>query len=229
MTAMSASRRLYVALAASATLHVLVVALAWRILPMAPTYTSPVVFPITLVGAPGDRGGEGPGAAAELAAPAPPAAAPAPAPSPRRPARHATRRAPPAASPTEPAIGHGADGNGIGSTGAGGGGETGAGSGGGGGAGDGLVAYGTNPAPPYPLVARRLGMEGVVLLEVWITPEGRAGAVRVVQSSGHAPLDDAALRTVRETWRFVPATRDGRPVESRVTVPIRFRLTDDRG
>jgi protein TonB len=70
-----------------------------------------------------------------------------------------------------------------------------------------------------------MGMEGVVLLEVLVAPDGRAADVRLVRSSGHAPLDDSAVRTVRERWRFVPARRAGAAVESRVTVPIRFRLT----
>lgn len=92
--------------------------------------------------------------------------------------------------------------------------------------GEARVAYGANPLPPYPLVARRLGMEGVVLLEVIVAPDGRATDVRVLRSSGHVPLDESATRTVRAAWRFIPGVHDGRPVESRVTVPIRFRLTD---
>ena len=91
------------------------------------------------------------------------------------------------------------------------------------------VAYGTNPLPPYPLVARRLGKEGVVLLAVVVAPDGRAADVRVLRSSGFAPLDDSAVTTVRERWRFIPARRDGAPIESRVTVPIRFRLAGEAG
>src|SRR5437763_770559 len=83
--------------------------------------------------------------------------------------------------------------------------------------------------PPYPLVARRLGKEGVVLLAVGVAPDGRAADVRVLRSSGFAPLDDSAVTTVRERWRFIPARRDGAPIESRVTVPIRFRLAGEAG
>lgn len=105
--------------------------------------------------------------------------------------------------------------------------------GGGGGPGDGSggdgsggarVAYGANPLPTYPLVARRLGKEGVVLLEVLVAADGSAADVRVVESSGFAPLDESAVATVRSRWRFVPARRAGVPIASRVTVPIRFRL-----
>jgi protein TonB len=69
-------------------------------------------------------------------------------------------------------------------------------------------------------------MEGVVLLEVVVADDGHARQVRVLRSSGHEPLDDSAVSTVRARWRFIPATRAGQPVEGRVTVPIRFKLTD---
>jgi protein TonB len=68
-------------------------------------------------------------------------------------------------------------------------------------------------------------MEGVVLLDVLVAPDGRAAEVRLARSSGHPQLDDSAVRTVRERWRFIPARRAGAAVESRVTVPIRFRLS----
>jgi protein TonB len=106
-----------------------------------------------------------------------------------------------------------------------GGGSGGQGDGSGGdGSGGARVAYGANPLPPYPLVARRLGKEGVVVLEVMVASDGSPSEVRVVETSGFAPLDQSAVATVQTRWRFVPARRDGVPVASRVTVPIRFRL-----
>jgi protein TonB len=68
-----------------------------------------------------------------------------------------------------------------------------------------------------------------VLLEVLVAADGRAAEVRLLRSSGFAPLDDSATRTVRERWRFIPARRGDTPVASRVTVPIRFRLDDAGG
>ena len=130
-----------------------------------------------------------------------------------------------AVEPPAPAAGDGAGGGSAGplagnGTGAGGDGTGGDGSGGA------RVAYGSNPLPPYPLVARRLGKEGVVLLDVLVAPDGHAADVRIARSSGFAALDDSALTTVRDHWRFIPARHDGEPVASRVTVPIRFRLEE---
>jgi len=107
-----------------------------------------------------------------------------------------------------------------------GGAGTGDGSGGDGSDGTARPAYGSNPKPPYPLAARRLGVEGVVTLEVLVRPDGSPAEVRVQHSSGSPLLDESALDTVRTRWRFLPARRGNVPVESRVTFPVRFRLSE---
>lgn len=86
--------------------------------------------------------------------------------------------------------------------------------------------YGVNPKPPYPLIARRMGTQGVVLLRVHVRVDGTVAEVQIAQSSGSKLLDDSALQTVRDSWRFVPARLDGVAVESWVEVPIRFVLED---
>jgi protein TonB len=83
--------------------------------------------------------------------------------------------------------------------------------------------YLNNPRPPYPMVARRMGYHGKVVLDVEVLAEGRAGDVQVHQSSGFAILDNAALQTVK-TWRFTPAKRFGQAVTKRFLVPIKFSL-----
>lgn len=86
--------------------------------------------------------------------------------------------------------------------------------------------YNVNPKPLYPLIARRLGAQGVVLLRVQVREDGSVATVELARSSGFALLDDSAARTVRESWRFLPARVDGAPVASWVEVPIRFVLED---
>lgn len=87
------------------------------------------------------------------------------------------------------------------------------------------AAYLRNPAPDYPPQSRRLEEEGMVKLKVRVNQEGRAIAVEVAQSSGFRRLDTAAVEAVRN-WRFVPARRDGQPLEATVIVPVRFTLND---
>ena len=85
------------------------------------------------------------------------------------------------------------------------------------------AAYLRNPAPRYPASARRAGTQGTVTLRVQVTREGLAARVDVEKSSGSLHLDAAALEAVK-AWRFVPARQGAEPVESRVLVPIVFRL-----
>jgi protein TonB len=80
-----------------------------------------------------------------------------------------------------------------------------------------------NRPPPYPAGAAFLGEQGSVVVLIHVSPAGLPDDVDVVQSSGHPLLDDAALRAVR-TWRFVPAVKDGRAVESAVPMTFRFSL-----
>jgi protein TonB len=78
--------------------------------------------------------------------------------------------------------------------------------------------------PPYPKIAQRRGWEGTVLLEVDVSENGRPRSVKVIGSSGRQLLDQAALRDV-QSWLFNPATRDGKAVDSTMTVTFKFKLT----
>jgi protein TonB len=82
-----------------------------------------------------------------------------------------------------------------------------------------------NSAPDYPESARRRGLEGRAVIEVTVSAEGVPTAVRIAESSGHRTLDEAAAEAVWK-WRFAPARRGDRPIESTQTIPFRFRLTD---
>lgn len=85
--------------------------------------------------------------------------------------------------------------------------------------------YRKNPEPPYPLPARRRHEQGLVLLIVQVTAQGRAAKVDLKHSSGFPLLDAAALNAVRD-WEFQPARVGSLPVESKIEVPVRFKLTE---
>ncbi len=80
-----------------------------------------------------------------------------------------------------------------------------------------------NPAPGYPIVARRNGEQGTVTIKVLVARDGTPANVSVDKTSGYARLDNAALETVR-LWRFAPARQGAQPMEAWVLVPIVFRL-----
>jgi protein TonB len=83
--------------------------------------------------------------------------------------------------------------------------------------------YLNNPPPEYPRVSRRLREEGVVMLRVYVLPNGLPEVVELKASSGSSRLDESALAAVRQ-WKFVPAQAAGRAVGAWVIVPIEFSL-----
>lgn len=86
-----------------------------------------------------------------------------------------------------------------------------------------VPAYKENPEPAYPKRARKRGIEGSVLLDVFVGREGTVKEIRLSESSGYSVLDRAATEAVKK-WIFTPGMRGGEAVEMWVKVPIRFRL-----
>jgi protein TonB len=80
-----------------------------------------------------------------------------------------------------------------------------------------------NREPIYPDEAVRRGQQGIVVLLIQVSPEGLPSAVDVARSSGFNLLDRAAREAV-QTWRFVPAVRDGQPVPSNMSLRVNFQL-----
>lgn len=80
--------------------------------------------------------------------------------------------------------------------------------------------------PEYPPTSRRLGEAGTVTLEILVLENGRIGDARVAKSSGFPRLDEAAVREVKRSWRLVPGTEGGKPVQMWHQINVTFRLTD---
>ena len=80
----------------------------------------------------------------------------------------------------------------------------------------------SKPNPAYPDEARKLGIEGEVLVEVIFQASGQVQTVRVVKGLGHG-LDEAALRAA-EQIRFKPASQEGHAVDFPAIAHIVFQL-----
>ena len=78
--------------------------------------------------------------------------------------------------------------------------------------------------PEYPEQARQQQIQGAVVLETRINPDGIVGDLKVV--SGHPLLADAAMAAVKQ-WRFRPHSVNGRQVEMQTRVTIKFTLPAD--
>lgn len=81
----------------------------------------------------------------------------------------------------------------------------------------------TRPVEPvYPYNMRLAGLEGAVLVDYIVGPDGRVVAAMVAQSNNpwfERPAIDAVLQ-----WKFVPGKKAGRPVFTRVQQLVTFHL-----
>lgn len=80
--------------------------------------------------------------------------------------------------------------------------------------------------PEYPLAASRLGEEGSTGLELYITPDGRVGEVKVYSPSGSPRLDEAAVRHAKRNWSFSACTEEGKAVGCWFKTKLTWRLED---
>ncbi len=78
--------------------------------------------------------------------------------------------------------------------------------------------------PQYTAQAMRAKIQGEVLLECIVGPDGQVGNIRVVRSLDSSfGLDQEAIKAARQ-WRFAPGTKQGQPVAVLVTIAIAFTL-----
>jgi len=78
-------------------------------------------------------------------------------------------------------------------------------------------------APVYPIDAERQGIEGWVDLEFLVKADGSVHEPIIRNAQPAGVFDQAAIRAV-QSWRFKPVMREGRPVEQRANVRMRFSL-----
>jgi periplasmic protein TonB len=88
----------------------------------------------------------------------------------------------------------------------------------------GKVAYAPDTADYYPAQSRRNNEEGRAMVHICVDERGRVASAAVDGSSGHALLDDAAVRLAK-AYKFKPATQDGHPVQWCTGLPVKFVLT----
>lgn len=77
-------------------------------------------------------------------------------------------------------------------------------------------------SPTYSDLAQSAGVQGDVLILVTVDITGSARDPVVLSPLGYG-LDENALRCIAQ-WRFLPAHRNGRPINCRATIAISFRI-----
>jgi protein TonB len=76
--------------------------------------------------------------------------------------------------------------------------------------------------PGYPDIARQARVQGVVILECTISPQGKVTDVKVLR--GIPLLDQAAIDAVKQ-WVYTPTLLNGVPVPVIMTVTVNFKLS----
>jgi periplasmic protein TonB len=76
--------------------------------------------------------------------------------------------------------------------------------------------------PAYPPLARAAHVEGIVIIEATISPDGRVQEARILRSANPL-LNAAALDAVRQ-WEYTPTLLNRIPVAIVMTVTVDFRL-----
>ena len=87
----------------------------------------------------------------------------------------------------------------------------------------GNIIFDRQPKPRYPMVSRKLGEEGTVLVKGCIEENGSIRNVEIINGSGHARLDAEAIETVRR-WTFSGGDQKSKKIISCYRIPIQFVL-----
>ena len=77
--------------------------------------------------------------------------------------------------------------------------------------------------PVYPEIAQEAGIEGTVVVQVFIDKKGRVQDTVILKGIPNTGLDEAAISAIRKT-RFRPAKQRERPVGVWISIPVNFRL-----
>jgi periplasmic protein TonB len=77
--------------------------------------------------------------------------------------------------------------------------------------------------PQYPAIMAAREIEGSVRVKILIGSNGRVRQAIIMQASDPA-FGHATVKQALRAWRFIPATRDGAPVEEWQTLSVRFDM-----
>ncbi len=75
----------------------------------------------------------------------------------------------------------------------------------------------------YPQKAEMKGKEGRVIVKFVVDKKGKITQVEAIRGENEA-LKKEAVRVVKKMPRWTPAQKDGKPVRSRLNLPVMFRL-----
>ena len=78
----------------------------------------------------------------------------------------------------------------------------------------------------YPAEARRMGIEGTVILVFVVGTDGSLSDVEILRGIGGG-ADEESIRVVQNSPNWEAGTQGGRAVKTRMRLPIRFKLANE--
>ncbi len=75
----------------------------------------------------------------------------------------------------------------------------------------------------YPESAKKAWHTGTVTVSFTINREGEVVDAKILRGTGHADLDNEALRVIQSSPKWTPAMQDGKPVPVTFTFPVIFQ------
>ena len=80
----------------------------------------------------------------------------------------------------------------------------------------------------YPKIAKENGIYGRVICQFIVEKDGSISDVKAAKSSGEISLDREAIRVIKMMPKWKPGKQRNEPVRARYTLPITFKLDDDK-
>lgn len=77
----------------------------------------------------------------------------------------------------------------------------------------------------YPPSAKAMGVEGVVNVQFIVMTDGSIGSIKIVRLVD-PDLEQEAIRIVKKMPAWIPAEKDGQPIEATAQVAVPFVLND---
>ncbi|MBC8346098.1 MAG: TonB family protein [Candidatus Marinimicrobia bacterium] len=77
--------------------------------------------------------------------------------------------------------------------------------------------------PTYPKVAKEKGIEGTVVVQVFVNEKGRVTETAILRGTPDSGLDEAAIKAI-EKVKFRPARQGNKKVGVWISIPVNFRL-----
>lgn len=82
--------------------------------------------------------------------------------------------------------------------------------------------------PGFPKQGIQAGIQGSVLLNVYLNADGKIGGVEVLRGLGNWDygFEDASIEAMKQ-WRFIPGQVNGKPATVRMALELEFYLHSD--